>query len=71
MATQATPGNNHQQVPPANHPPAPIAPAQADPDGDEEIDSNDEEVEQLRAQVTTMTTEMEELRGLIDRMAAA
>ncbi|KAJ3458947.1 hypothetical protein MRS44_013056 [Fusarium solani] len=43
MATQATPGNNHQQVPPANHPPAPAA--LVDPDGDEEIDSDDEEAQ--------------------------
>lgn len=70
MATQATPGNNHQQVPPANHPPAPAAPipVNLDEEMDDADSSDDEEVEQLRAQITAMSTEMDGLRELIERM---
>lgn len=68
MATQATPANNHQQVPPANHPPAAPAPANQDEDMDDADSSDDEEVEQLRAQITAMSAEMDGMRDLIERM---
>lgn len=67
MATQATPANNHQQVPPANHPPAPV-PVNQDEEMDDADSSDDEEVEQLRVQITAMSAEMDGLRELIERM---
>lgn len=66
MATPSTPGNTHptQYVPPTVEPTEEI-------EVDGESSDSDEEDDQLREQITTLTTELESMRDLVNRLATA